>query len=131
MSKHHIRILKAASQDLERLDKPTGRRIAHRIHWLAVNLEAIRLEALTGDLAGLYKLRVGDYRVIYEVLWGLVGMRQFIPAADRWEEGHSIPAGTGRGCGGKATGEDAPRGSGAGNGAGRLSLIFRQGASPA
>ncbi len=22
-----------------------------------------------GDLAGLYKLRVGDYRVIYEVLW--------------------------------------------------------------
>jgi len=29
----------------------------------------IRLEALTGELAGLYKLRVGDYRVIYEVLW--------------------------------------------------------------
>jgi hypothetical protein len=22
-----------------------------------------------GDLAGLYKLRVGDYRIIYEVLW--------------------------------------------------------------
>lgn len=69
MSKYRIRILKAASQDLERLDKPTGRRIAQRIHWLAVNLEAIRLEALTGDLPGLYKLRVGDYRVIYEVLW--------------------------------------------------------------
>jgi len=69
MSKYRIRILKAASQDIERLDKPTGRRIARRIHWLAVNLEAIRLEALAGDLAGLYKLRVGDYRVIYEVLW--------------------------------------------------------------
>ena len=25
-------------------------------------------QSLTGDLAGLYKLRVGDYRVIYEVL---------------------------------------------------------------
>ena len=24
--------------------------------------------ALTGDLAGLHKLRVGDYRVVYEVL---------------------------------------------------------------
>ena len=69
MAKYRIRILKAASQDLERLDKPTGRRIVQRINWLAANLDAIRLEALTGDLAGLYKLRVGDYRIIYEVLW--------------------------------------------------------------
>jgi len=61
MSKYRIPILKAASQDLERLDKPTGRRIAQCIHWLAVNLEAIRLEALTSNLAKLYKLRVGDY----------------------------------------------------------------------
>ncbi len=69
MSKYHVRILPAASRDLERLDKPMGRRIVQRIQWLAENLEAIRLEALGGDLAGLYKLRVGDYRVIYEVLW--------------------------------------------------------------
>ena len=69
MAEYRIRILKAASQDLERLDKPTGRRIVQRINWLAANLDAIRLEALTGDLAGLYKLRVGDYRIIYEVLW--------------------------------------------------------------
>jgi len=69
MSKYRIRILQAASRDLERLDKPTGRRIVQRMNWLAANLDAIRLEALTGDLAGLYKLRVGDYRVIYEVLW--------------------------------------------------------------
>lgn len=65
---YRVRILKAASQQLARLDKPTGRRIVERIHWLAANLEAIQLEALTGDLAGLYKLRLGDYRVIYEVL---------------------------------------------------------------
>ena len=69
MSKYRIRVLQAASRDLERLDKPTGRRIVQRIHWLAENLDSIRLEALTGDLAGLYKLRIGDYRVIYEVLW--------------------------------------------------------------
>jgi mRNA interferase RelE/StbE len=66
---YHIRILKAASRDLERLDRPIGRRIVQRINWLAANLEEIRLEALTGDFAGLYKLRIGDYRVIYEVLW--------------------------------------------------------------
>jgi len=69
MAEYCIRILKAAAQDLERLDKPTGRRIVQRINWLAANVDAIRLEALTGDLAGLYKLRVGDYRIIYEVLW--------------------------------------------------------------
>jgi mRNA interferase RelE/StbE len=46
-----------------------GHRVVQRINWLATNLDAIRLEALTGDLAGLYKLRIGDYRVIYEVLW--------------------------------------------------------------
>ena len=69
MSKYRVRILQAASRDLERLDKPTGRRIVQRINWLAANLGAIRLEVLTGDLRGLYKLRVGDYRVIYEVLW--------------------------------------------------------------
>jgi len=69
MAEYRVRILKAASQELERLDKPIGRRIVQRMNWLAANLDAIRLEALTGDLAGLYKLRVGDYRVIYEVLW--------------------------------------------------------------
>jgi mRNA interferase RelE/StbE len=69
MAEYRIRILGAASQELERLDKPIGHRIVQRINWLAANLDAIRLEALTGDLAGLYKLRVGDYRVIYEVLW--------------------------------------------------------------
>jgi mRNA interferase RelE/StbE len=69
MAEYCIRILKAAAQDLERLDKPTGRRIVQRINWLAANVDAIRLEALTGDLAGLYKLRVGGYRIIYEVLW--------------------------------------------------------------
>jgi len=64
----HIRILDAATRELARLDKSVGPRIVERIHWLAANLEAVGLEALAGDLTGLYKLRVGDYRVIYEIL---------------------------------------------------------------
>jgi mRNA interferase RelE/StbE len=35
---------------------------------LAANVEAIRPDALAGDLAGLYKLRVGDYRIAYQLL---------------------------------------------------------------
>ena len=65
---YHIRVLEEASRELARLDKRVGRRIAERINWLAANLDSIRPEALTGDLIGLYKLRVGDYRVIYEVI---------------------------------------------------------------
>lgn len=64
------RLLDAAVRDLARLDRPEARRIVQRINWLASNLCRIRPEALGGDLAGLYKLRVGDYRVIYEVLDG-------------------------------------------------------------
>jgi len=51
------------------LDKPIARRIAERINWLAVNLDDTRPEPYKGDLAGLYKLRIGDYRVVYEILY--------------------------------------------------------------
>lgn len=65
---YRIRILDAAIRELARLDRPISRRIVERIRWLATNLDAIGIESLTGDLAGLYKLRVGDCRVIYEIL---------------------------------------------------------------
>ena len=65
---YNIRALKAATRELERLDKPVARRIAERINWLAENLDDIRPEPYKGDLAGLYKFRAGDYRVIYQIL---------------------------------------------------------------
>lgn len=65
---YRIRILDAAVRELAQLDKPISRRIAERINWLAANLDNIKLEALSGELAGLYKLRVSDYRIIYEIL---------------------------------------------------------------
>jgi mRNA interferase RelE/StbE len=65
---YRLRIIPTATRELERLDKPIARRIAERINWLAANLDDIRPEPYKGDLAGLYKFRVGDYRVIYEIL---------------------------------------------------------------
>jgi mRNA interferase RelE/StbE len=64
---YKIRILEEASRELARLDKPVGRRIVERINWLSENLNDIRPEPLRGDLIGLYKFRIGDYRVIYEI----------------------------------------------------------------
>lgn len=63
-----VRMLKAASRELARLDKSAAHRIVERIRWLAEKVEKVRLEALKGHLAGLYKLREGDYRIIYELI---------------------------------------------------------------
>jgi len=34
---------------------------------LAQNLEQVTPQSLTGDWAGFYKLRVGNYRIIYQI----------------------------------------------------------------
>ncbi len=65
---YRLNILKPAEDELARLDKPIGRRLVKRLKWLAANLDQIRPEPLSGDLAGLFKFRVGDYRIIYEIL---------------------------------------------------------------
>ena len=43
---YSIRILKPASKELEKLDQSTAKRIAHRIEWLAENLDATKLYPL-------------------------------------------------------------------------------------
>jgi mRNA interferase RelE/StbE len=65
---YQVRILDAATHDLTKLDAAIARRIVNRVRWLAENLDEIKPEALTGNLAGFYKLRVGDYRVVYEIV---------------------------------------------------------------
>jgi mRNA interferase RelE/StbE len=65
---YQIHIQDSAARELAQLDKQVARRVVKRIRWLAANVEAVKPDALSGDLAGLYKLRVGDYRVVYEIL---------------------------------------------------------------
>lgn len=63
---YSVRLLEPAAEQLSRLNKPIARRIVRRLRWLAENLDRIKPEPLTGEFSGLYKLRSGDYRVIYE-----------------------------------------------------------------
>lgn len=56
-----------AERDLARLDRPLRRRILDRLEWLSQNADTINLEAMTGDLTGLYKFRIGNYRVLYDI----------------------------------------------------------------
>jgi len=62
-----VRILEQAMTELSELDKTVAKRIVKRMTWLAENFDNIRPENLTENLVGFCKLRVGDYRVIYEV----------------------------------------------------------------
>lgn len=55
-----------AIADLENLSHVVQARIVSKINWLAENFDQITSEPLAGNLAGFYKLRVGDYRVIYD-----------------------------------------------------------------
>jgi mRNA interferase RelE/StbE len=55
-----------ALADLEKLTQAVRERVINKITWLAENFDQITPQALTADLSGFFKLRVGDYRVIYE-----------------------------------------------------------------
>ena len=56
-----------AEQDLHALDETVRERIFDKLKWLVNNFENLRPEPLTASLKGFYKLRVGDYRVIYRI----------------------------------------------------------------
>jgi mRNA interferase RelE/StbE len=56
-----------AVTNLRRLDKQVAQRILDRIKWLSFHIEDVNHKALTGHLRGAFKLRVGDYRVVYEL----------------------------------------------------------------
>jgi mRNA interferase RelE/StbE len=65
---YSLRILDAATRELAALDRQVASRIAKRVQWLAENIDAIKPLPLSGELSRFYKLRVGDYRVLYEIL---------------------------------------------------------------
>lgn len=65
---YEVLILDDAESDLEKLDRSIARRIVRRVRWLAEHLDDISPDLLTGKLSGFFKLRVGDYRVIYRVI---------------------------------------------------------------
>ncbi len=56
-----------AESNLIQLDRTIAQRILRKIRWLAENFDDVIPEPLTGQWQGMYKLRVGDYRVLYTV----------------------------------------------------------------
>lgn len=62
---YHIQFTPQAIGDLSRLDTAIAKRIIEKIDWLAEHFNQIQPETLTGPFANLFKLRAGNWRVLY------------------------------------------------------------------
>ena len=70
MPAFRVEIGRKADAQLVALDPVIGASVERRIQWLAENAQAMvhrRLVGMPEDLAGLCKLRVGDWRILYWV----------------------------------------------------------------
>jgi mRNA interferase RelE/StbE len=65
---YHLRFLGRALDDLSRIDRPHQRIIKEKLLILAENPEALKnnIKRLNGDVADLFRLRVGRFRIIFK-----------------------------------------------------------------
>ena len=56
-----------AVYDLSRLDPPIRKRIIRKISWISQHFANVTPEPLSGSLSGTFKIRIGDWRVIYQL----------------------------------------------------------------
>jgi mRNA interferase RelE/StbE len=54
-----------ATIELQALTSMIQERILRKVYWLSENFKDVIPQSLSADLSGLFKLRIGDYRVIY------------------------------------------------------------------
>jgi mRNA interferase RelE/StbE len=64
---YEIELPEQAAKSLGKLRNPMAQRIENKLLWLANHVEDTSQKALTGDWAGYFRVRVGDYRIIYRV----------------------------------------------------------------
>lgn len=61
-----VRLTPGAETDLVRLDSHVRRRVVARVRWLADHFDDVRPAPLSAAWQGYYRLRVGDWRLIYK-----------------------------------------------------------------
>lgn len=62
---YRVNFTSEAAKNLASLDKSIAQRILKRLRRFASNFDAISPEPLKAQWGGMFKLRVGDYRVLY------------------------------------------------------------------
>ncbi len=58
-----------AERDLAQLDRTIRRRVIDKVDWLERHFIEITPLTLGADFADFYKLRVGDWRIVYKTDW--------------------------------------------------------------
>lgn len=66
MSLWTLSIKPRAQRDLAHLDNAVTEQVLDKLHWLEKNFDSVVPRRLSADLSDSFKLRVGDYRVIYD-----------------------------------------------------------------
>ncbi|MAG12567.1 type II toxin-antitoxin system mRNA interferase toxin, RelE/StbE family [bacterium] len=67
MARWRFEITKEGKADCEKLDSRVRKRVLEKLEWFIVNFEHVTPIPLGEPLRGFFKLRVGDWRIIYEV----------------------------------------------------------------
>ena len=62
---YSVELTDDADDDLLQLDMQVAQQVIGRLNWLGENAEMVRHQALSGRWRGFYRLRAGDYRVLY------------------------------------------------------------------
>ena len=61
-----LSIKTTAQKDIVRLGEASCKQVITKLSWLEKNIDSIIPARLSGNMSDFYKLRVGDYRVIYD-----------------------------------------------------------------
>jgi len=69
MSEWSVEFTEEADKDFSDLDNSIQKRIMEKLDWLENNFAGILPSVLTADFRDYFKLRVGDWRVFYQVDW--------------------------------------------------------------
>jgi mRNA interferase RelE/StbE len=67
VSGYSVQFTPQALRDISKIDRATSQRILDKIKWLSQNMGIADPEPLSHDLKGKWKLRVGDWRVVYSL----------------------------------------------------------------
>lgn len=62
---YRVEFTSTAIEGLENLPPTIQERILRKLRWLSENFEEVSPQSLSANLSNLFKLRVGDYRVLY------------------------------------------------------------------
>ncbi|OGZ56484.1 MAG: hypothetical protein A3H64_01040 [Candidatus Ryanbacteria bacterium RIFCSPLOWO2_02_FULL_45_11c] len=67
MDEWKFNITDRGKADLKSLDAEVWQRVLEKLHWFTENFGKLAPIPLGGEWRGFFKLRVGDWRIVYEI----------------------------------------------------------------